>query len=140
MTQRINLPGRTFTFDLIENKDRSGIDPKQSEIVKQMQLNLQAIHYTCTPFKRKKMFQGAPKARTPEEIFMLTQMAPATHSRHISNDYCLNVNVKYDATNCCSDLPSISIPLTVIPLTNPETYGFIEPQGYAPYELGYFKF
>ena len=40
VTQRINLPGRTFTFDLIENKDRSGIDPNQAEIVKQMQLNL----------------------------------------------------------------------------------------------------
>ena len=140
VVQRINLPGRTFTFDIIENKDRSGINPSAEAITKQMQLNLAAIRYHCEPFKRKKMFQGQPKARAPEEIFMLTQMAPATHSRHISNTYSLNVNVKYDATACCTGLPSCSVPLTVIPLTNPETYGFIEPQGYAPFELGYFKF
>ena len=102
---------------------------------KQMQLNLAAVQYTCNHMKRKR-----GKARTPEEIFMLSQMAPACHSRYTTNDYYLNVNVKYNATNCCSKLPDISIPLTVIPMTNPATYGFLEPQGYAPFELGYFKF
>lgn len=105
-----------------------------------MQLNLGMIKYQCTTHRRKKLFGGAPKPRAPEEIFMLTQMAPAVHSRYISNDYFLNVNVKFDATNCCSNLPSCSVPLTVIPLTDPNTYGFIEPQGYTPFELGYFKF
>ena len=56
VVQRINLPGRTFTFDIIENKDRSGINPSAEAITKQMQLNLAAIRYHCEPFKRKKMF------------------------------------------------------------------------------------
>jgi hypothetical protein len=71
---------------------------------------------------------------------MLSQLAPATHSHYITNEYVLNVNVKYDGCTCCSGLPNISIPLTVIPMTHQESYGFQEPQGYMPFELGYFKF
>lgn len=142
MTQTITIFGRDYRFDLIENKDHSGIDPNQKEIVKQMQLNLEAIRYACEPHKSKKKEKDGvtPKKRTPDEIFMLSQMAPATHAKHIVNDYVLNVNIKYDAINCCSTMPSCSIPLTVIPLTNMDTYGFPEPQGYKPFELGYFKF
>ena len=78
--------------------------------------------------------------RDPETMFMLRQIAPACHSRHIANDYVLNVNVKFDGCTCCSTLPSISVPLTIIPLTHMESYGFLEPEGYQPYELGYFRF
>ena len=109
VVQKMRLPGWHRDFDILENKDRAGIAPNQEAVTKQMQLNLAAIQYTCNGFKRKKLFGGAPKARAPEEVFMLTQMAPASHSRYISNDYFLNVNVKYTACNCCSTLPSISI-------------------------------
>jgi len=78
--------------------------------------------------------------RQPEEVFMLSQMAPGAHGRHFSNDYELNVYVHYDGCTCCSSIPSISVPLTVIPMTHPESYGFVEPAGYAPFDLGYFKF
>ena len=69
-------------------------------------------------------------------------MAPACHSRLIRNDYFLNVNVKYDVccTCDCAKLPNISVPLTVIPLTNPATYGFQQPEDFQSMELGYFKF
>jgi len=52
---------------------------------------------------------------------------PATHSTHIENFYELNVNVKFKGWDCCSDKPSISIPMTIIPLSNPMIYGFPEP-------------
>ena len=72
-------------------------------------------------------------------MFLLVNLAPASHSHHIQNDYELNVNVKYDGCTCCSSVPNISIPLTVIPMTHQETYGFMEPVGYAPQELAYVK-
>lgn len=80
---------------------------------------------------------------SPEEIFMLKMMAPATHSYYINNDYELNVNVTYKQDqDCClqSDVPSISVPLTIIPMTHMESYGFQEPPGFTPVILGSFKF
>jgi hypothetical protein len=51
----------------------------------------------------------------------------------------LRVFVKFDGCTCCSKLPTIEVPLTIIPETHMESYGFLEPAGYAPVELGYFK-
>lgn len=99
--QRMRLPGWSSGFDLIESKDRSGINGNAPPVTKEMQLNLGAIRYSCSEYK-KKMFGGKLKPRPAEEIFMLTHMAPATHSRYISNDYFLNVNVKYAASDCCA--------------------------------------
>jgi hypothetical protein len=63
-------------------------------------------------------------------LFLLQNLSPATNSICIENRYVLNVNVKYDGCGCCSDHPSISVPLTIIPLTNPNVYGFPEPLGF----------
>ena len=132
-------------FPIIQNVDRTAIMPGQTEITtKQMQLNLATIAYVVNQMKKKKrpgLFSGFDMVpRSPEEIFMLSQLAPATHSRHIINEYFLNVHVNYDGCMCCASTPSISVPLTVIPMTNPATYGFTEPEGYAPQELFYMRF
>ena len=76
--------------------------------------------------------------RTPEEVSMLRNVAPATHSMHIKNTYELNVNVKFSGLDCCSSHPSISVPMTIIPLQDPAVYGFPEPPGFAPINLGFF--
>mmetsp|Transcript_28175 Transcript_28175/g.42645 ORF Transcript_28175/g.42645 Transcript_28175/m.42645 type:complete len:95 (+) Transcript_28175:26-310(+) len=94
-----------------------------------MSLNLGAIRYVVsnTKYKKKGLFSGQWVERSPEEMFMMQQLPPACHSKYITNDYLLNANVKFDGCTCCSTLPSISIPLTVIPLTHAESYGFTEP-------------
>ena len=51
-----------------------------------------------------------------------------------------NVNIKYDTCMCCTENPSISIPLTIIPQTDPSMFGLEEPPGYSPIDLGSFKF
>jgi hypothetical protein len=130
-------------MDVLENKDRSGIAAGASDIAtKTMTLNLANIRYTVDHMKtkRKGVFSSQQVPRQPEEIFMMSQLAPATHSHYINNDYVLNVNVKYDGCTCCGSLPNISVPLTVIPMTHEESYGFKEPPGYQPFELGFFKF
>ena len=65
--------------------------------------------------------------RSPEEIFQLENMAPATHSDLITNTYTLNVNTKFDG--CCTDGCLISVPLTIIPVAQ-ASYAFVEPPGY----------
>jgi hypothetical protein len=60
----------------------------------------------------------------------------------IANDYILNVKQVYDGCTCCANLPEISVPCTIIPLTHQASYGFTEdmlPPGYAPQVLGYFR-
>jgi hypothetical protein len=65
-------------------------------------------------------------------------LAPATHAFQATNTYRLDLNVNLDG--CCSEIPDISVPLTIIPLTCNTSEGFIEPVDYQPTELGYFKF
>ena len=85
-------------FDVLENKDRSGVPASYTEPVNRiMTLNLDAIKYRVDGMRSKKRIQ-----RNPEEIFMLSNLAPACHSQHVRNEYCLNVNVKYDGCTCCS--------------------------------------
>lgn len=57
--------------------------------------------------------------RTPEEIFLSSQLAPATNAKYIQNTYHLKVSVKHDSENMCSsvDSPSVSIPLNIVPTT-----------------------
>ena len=130
-------------MDVLENKDRSGIAAGASDIAtKRMTLNLANIRYNVSQMKtkRKGIFSSQQVPRPPEEIFMMSQLAPATHSHYITNDYVLNVNVKFDGCTCCAALPNISVPLSVIPMTDAASYGFQEPPGYQPFELGFFRF
>ena len=71
---------------------------------------------------------------------MLSHIAPASHGDTIVNDYFLQIKIHYDACTCNHPTPEISLPMTIIPLTHQESYGFVEPAGYAPVMLGMFKF
>lgn len=99
-----------------------------------MTLNMADISYS-PPQQRAK--RGKP--RCPEHMFMLSRLAPACHSTFIHNDYTLNANVKFDGC-VCSGQPSISIPLTVIPLMHMDNYQYVGPTGYIPQDLGSFAF
>jgi len=65
-----------------------------------MVLNLGQISYTPNPMKtnkKAKLMSGNKKVpRSPEEMFLMSQLPPATHSKYIQNEYNLNVHVKYD--------------------------------------------
>jgi len=79
------------------------------------------------------------KLRAPEHIYLLSSMAPACHSCFIANDYVLNCNIKFSGC-VCGGQPSISIPLTVIPMMYSQYYNYVGPSGYVPQELGSFSF
>ena len=85
-----------------------------------MVLPLETIkfHPTPTKYKKKGLFSGKIVDRSPEEMFLMSQLAPAANGKYIKNSYELNANVKFDGCTCCSKVPSISVPLTIIPLTH----------------------
>jgi len=131
-------------WPIIKNIDNAGIPAKATmPSEKEMTLNFSAIRYVVTTQKRKKkpgtLMSTHLVDRTPEELFMLGQLAPACHSPHITNEYFLQVVVKFDGCTC-DPSPAISIPLTIIPQTDMNIYGFPEPEGFNPHVLGTFSF
>ena len=113
-----------------------------------MQLDLGSIQYNVSSKKKKKIknvlgLTGQELvSRTPEEIFLSSQLAPATHSKHIKNSYHLNVHVKHESVNVCSsvDSPSVSIPLNIQPTTQLDTYVNQTVEGFNPTSIGDIKF
>ena len=116
----------------------SGILPGEpSPQTKQMILPLDTIKFDPKPTKYKR---GKTVDRPPEETFQLSQIPPVANGQYVKNSYELTVKVKFKGCTCNSKIPSVSIPLTIIPPIYADSYGFEEPEGYAPIELGYFSF
>ena len=91
--------------------------------------------------KNKETGEKTEVERSPEEKFLLNHIPPATEGAFIKNEYFLMVKLKYDSNfDCCSEHPTALVPLTIIPLGDPSVYGFPEPPGFAPFDLGYFRF
>lgn len=84
--------------------------------------------------------QFEEKKRSPEEMFLLQNVPMPVHSSHLENDVYIKIMVDHDGCICCEDYPAVMVPLSVIPMGSPESYGMQEPQGYAPMELGRVKF
>lgn len=110
-----------------------GPGPGVADWHEMMEFNLGEIHYEVATQKKKK---GVMKAISPEDRFMMAGIQPATHSKKISNDYYLCVEVQYDGCTCCVNLPDSRMPLTIIPIVNPECFGFQPPSNWAPMALG----
>lgn len=121
-------------FEVLENKDRSGLDAFTMGDMKKMELDLNLIRNQTKPYmvKTSGLFSDTYYDLTPDEEFFMSGMAPACHSDYISNSYHLNMNVKYVGCHCGGDLPTQKIPLTILPRVNMATYGFEAPDGYAP--------
>lgn len=137
--------------EVLANKNNTTIPAHHTDSHStQMGLNLANIHYKVAPtqLRRVKNMNGgifSPSTvkkrfpRSKEEMFQLENLAPATHSDIITNNYFLNVNTKFDE-GCCVPENDLNLPLTIIPVTYPDSYGFTEPAGYAPTQLSYAKF
>ena len=97
VTQKVKIGGKRWdgNFDILENKDKSGLSAGHAEITKMMQLNLDQIKYDVSKERKKKsgLISYKMVARTPEEIFQLSRVPPATHSKHAQIEYELNANV-----------------------------------------------
>lgn len=100
----------------------------ESQVVA-MELDLSNIKYEVDGEKKKK---GAIKKRSKEDMFMMASIQPAVHCKNIRNEYFLITKVEHDGCICCQDIPDSKLPLTIVPMVNPECFGFSPPDGWEP--------
>ena len=90
----------------------------------------------CIRDRKKK--KGKQKKISKEDKFQMASLQPACHTPKFSNEYFLSVDVSYDGCVCCIDLPDAKMPMTIVPIVNPECFGFTPPADFSPQELGQF--
>lgn len=93
----------------------------QEAFTTELLMNLAEIRYEVAANKKKK---GAQVQLSPEDLFAITGLQAACHSRHITNEYFICIELEYDGCTCCSNLPDARTPLTIVPLVNPACFGF----------------
>jgi hypothetical protein len=84
-----------------------------------MSLDLKTVRYT-PPQQRKKRNQMI--AWSPEDMFMMQNMQAKCSGQHVKNNYYLVVRCGYSGCTCCSHLPMTRIPLTIVPIINPQCW------------------
>jgi len=71
---------------------------------------------------------------------MLAGVQSAVHSKFVTNEYFLRIELVYDGCTCCADLPDSCMQVTIVPNVDPRCFGFTSPDGWAPMNLGGFNF
>ncbi len=105
---------------------------------REMFCDLSKIHYEVATMQKDKK-KGGKKNISPEDRFMMASIPPAVHGKWIHNEYHLIVKCTYDGCTCCSNLPDSDMQLSIVPMVNPECFGFKPPGGWQPYNLGGFS-
>ena len=82
-----------------------------------MEVDLRTIKYNAPTQKKKK---GVQKAISVEDQFMMSNMAPKCTGHHITNEYYLTVRCQFDGCVCCSAMPHARVPITIVPMINPQ--------------------
>ena len=109
----------TFT---LATKQEDGVGARNPEPAhRNIDLDLKNIRYVVAATKKKK---GVEKPLSVEDRFMLENMAPRCHGSKITNDYFLTVRCGYDGCTCCSALPIAKVPITIVPVINPQVWGY----------------
>ena len=133
-----------FVFNPVPLSFKKPIDiPARFTETKKLDFVLNFSEIKMPVVDHSKYVNGKYFERSREEIYMLNQLPQATHCvgnlLKISNDYFLNVSIKYEDRCCTTNTPSLSVPLTIMHSANEQLFGFPEPQGYNPTILGHFK-
>lgn len=99
-----------------------------------MELDLNKIRTDCPPDRMKK---GQKKAYSNEDKFMISGIQPASHTNFNACSYSLNTTAKYDVTCNYGDGDTNGrVPMTIVPLVNPECFGFKPPGNWQPMDCG----
>ena len=74
-----------------------------------------------------------------DEKQFYSRLAGACQSEHITNSYFLKAIPVFVGCDCCGNPCEEKIPISILPVGDPASYGFPEPVGYAPIDIGYYK-
>lgn len=103
-----------------------------------MSIDLSQIRYEVHQKKKKK---GLTKAVSAEDNFQMAALQPACHTKKFKNEYFLCIRTKYDSNLICHcgkknvERPVSRLQMTIVPMCNPECFGFIPEEGFNPIEL-----
>ena len=111
-------------------KEEAGVPARGNKDEKRvLELDLRTIRYTA-PLHRKK--KGVEKPLSVEDRFMMENMQPRCRGTHITNEYYLTVRCGFSGCTCCSSLPVARVPITIVPIINPQVWGYQTPQDFQP--------
>ena len=83
-----------------------------------MEIDLKSV----TPYNPPTMRKKKNKPFSREDLFMLRNLQAKCTGAHITNNYFLTVRCQFAGCTCCSNLPVTRIPLTIVPIINPEVW------------------
>jgi hypothetical protein len=73
-----------------------------------------------------------------DEMQFYSTLAGAVHTQYITNSYFLKAEPIFEGCTCCP-AEAHKVPISILPVGDPASFGFPEPAGYAPMDMGYFK-
>eukprot|EP00347_Sterkiella_histriomuscorum_P001387 403372231 len=131
--QNIHIQAEGFTFaDTITlvQKQEGGVHAKQdNKVDKELEVDLNSIRYPAPETKKK---HGKVVPVSLEDAFQMSQMQPACHGHLVRNEYFIAVRTDFEGCTCCTTFPSVKTPLVVLPIVNPQCFGFAAPPDFHP--------
>ena len=124
--------------DLDGAKDKkNGPHAGDKEWHQEMSIDLSKIRYEALVDKKAK--DGTRKPISQEDAFMMTQLQPATrHAKRFSVRYFCEIETEYEGCICCcNETPDAKVPMTIVPMVNPNCFGFAPPSNWAPHSFGW---
>ena len=137
----VHADGQTYrNLFTLADRHEQGVPANHGSVEKRkLEVDLKSIRYEV-PHERKR--KGVMKAVSPEDLYMMQNMQPACHGHNVKNEYFLAVRCSYSGCTCCSAQPYARIPLTIVPVFNPQCYGYQQPADFNPqiYQAYNFQF
>lgn len=102
----------------------------------EMMIDLSQIKYDAVTDKKAK--DGTRVPLSIEDQFMMSQLQPATRAaKNFNVRYFTEVTTEFDGCICCcNETPDAKTAMTIVPMVNPNCYGFAPPSNWAPYPFG----
>lgn len=115
---------------VLQNQDYPGVAARGADKEpRPLEVDLKQIKYVVAASRKKK---GVDKPLSVEDRYMLENIAANCKGRLITNQYFLTVRCDFAGCTCCSRTPVCRIPITIVPIINPQVWGYQQPQDFSP--------
>lgn len=89
-------------------------------------------HIPMPELTDRKSKKGGRKPLSPEDLFLVRGLQSACHGSFFRMEYFLVAETTYDGCTCCAELPHSRMPISILPIVNPDCFGFKAPEGWNP--------
>jgi hypothetical protein len=115
---------------VLSSRDYPGVAARNADKEPRLlEVDLKTIKYVVAASRKKK---GVDKPLSVEDRYMLENIAANCQGKLISNKYFLTVRCNFAGCTCCSQTPVCRVPITIVPIINPQVWGYQQPQDFNP--------